>query len=130
MQRSLCNRYLAPGLFMLLTSGLMFTSPAHSLAFYDASIEANLTITTQNPELLVSPAFGFTDYFADVYPAGPGTDAFGDADFFSTPDGFSAYAHADGIAVPGGLPGDTVVVDVYIHDLILQNFNFCLGKNL
>jgi hypothetical protein len=112
-------------MFMLmLCSGLMFTSPAHSVALYDATIEADLVITTDHQDLVISPAFGFADFFSDVTPAGPGSDAFGDADFFSTPSGFSAYAHADGIATPTGMGGDTVVVESYGESYAFLDVDF------
>lgn len=112
MKTKLFKPYSAPGILMLIFSiGILFTSPVHSIAFYDATVEADLVITTNHPDLVINPAFGFADFFSDVSPANPSSDAFGDADFFSTPTGFSAYAHADGIAVPSGAAGDSVVVE-------------------
>ncbi|MCU7806294.1 MAG: PEP-CTERM sorting domain-containing protein [Candidatus Thiodiazotropha sp. (ex Semelilucina semeliformis)] len=125
MNRSLINRILAPGMMMLtLTSGLLFSSTAQSVALYDATIEADLVVTTIDPDLIITPAFGFTDFFSDVTPASPGSDAFGDADFFSTPDGFSAFAHADGIAVPSGSGGETTVVESFGEAFAFMDVEF------
>ena len=128
MNRTLINRILAPGMMILsLSSGLLFSSTAQSVALYDATIEADLVITTFDPDLVISPAFGFTDFFADVTPSSPSSDAFGDADFFSTPDGFSAYAHADGIAVPSGDGGDTTVVESFGEAYAFMDVEFFNG---
>lgn len=125
MTKTLFKQYTVPGMLMLaLASGLLVSQAAHSVALYDASVEANLVITTNNPDLVVNSAIGFTDFFADVSPAGPGSDAFGDADFFSTPNGFSAYAHADGTAVASGASGDTVVVESYGESYAFMDVEF------
>ena len=114
MKHRYLEQYCSRGISMLLLcAGLFCAAPAHSVAFYDATIEADLVITTNHQDLVINPAFGFTDFFSDVSQANLGSDAFGDADFFSTPSGFSAYAHADGVAVPSGAQGDTVVVESY-----------------
>ncbi len=60
-------------------------------------------------------------------PSSPGSDAFGDAGFFSTPDGFSAYAHADGIAVPSGAGGDTTVVESFGEAYAFMDVEFFNG---
>ena len=123
MTQSIFKRYIFSGIVLFGIAG-QWSSTVQAVALYDATVEADLVVTTTDPGLVLSPAIGFVDFYEDVTPASQSSDAFADADFFSTAKGFTAYAHADGMAVPGGVASDTTVVESYGESFAFMDLFF------
>lgn len=106
MNKSLLNRHTTPCLMILaLSSGILFSPGAQSVALYNSTVDATLGITTSNSNLLFGSATGTADFFQTDPLPNLLSDAFGDAVFFDTGDGFAASVIADGTAALA--PGDT-----------------------